>query len=71
MEKLEFKSIVTVIAILAIVAGFAGMLYCLPFLYATRIETLIGAGFPFLSGAVLLTGGLVSLSIILTKKQGQ
>jgi hypothetical protein len=69
MEKLELKSIVTLFAIVIIVAGIAGMLYCLPFLYSARIEDLVGAGFPFLAGSVLVTGGLISLSINLNKKK--
>ena len=49
-------------AIVAIIAGIFGMLYCLPFLYSARIEDLVGAGFPFVGGAILVSGGLIALS---------
>ena len=69
MEKLELKSLVKLFSIVIIVTGLTGMLYCLPHLYSLRIEDLVGAGFPFLSGAVFITGGLISLSINLNKKK--
>lgn len=69
MEKLELKSLITLFSIVIMVAGIAGMLYCLPFLYSVRIEDLVGAGFPFLAGAIFVTGGLISLSINLNKNK--
>lgn len=64
MEKLDLKRIVVIIAILIMIAGIAGMFYCLPFLYSARIEDLVGAGFPFLAGSVMLIGGLISIAIV-------
>ncbi len=47
----------------AIIAGLFGMLYCLPYLFSTVLEDLVGAGFPFVGGAILFASGLISLSM--------
>ncbi|UZR94598.1 hypothetical protein [Chondrinema litorale] len=49
--------------LLAVFLGGAGMLYCLPFLFSPVLEDLVGAGFPFVGGAILFAAGLISLSI--------
>ncbi len=67
MEKLDLKKIVIILAIVIMIAGIAGMFYCLPFLYSTRIEDLVGAGFPFLAGSIMLIGGLISIAIVSKK----
>lgn len=46
----------------AIIAGVFGMLFCLPFLFSSSMEDLVGAGFPFLGGAVIAGAGLIALS---------
>lgn len=43
-------------------SGIAGMVFCLPFLFSSSVGDLVGAGFPFVGGAILVAGGLVSLS---------
>ena len=48
----------------AMILGGLGMLYCLPFLFSSVLEDLVGAGFPFVGGAILFIGGLISLSIV-------
>lgn len=67
MEKLDLKKITVIISIVIMIAGIAGMFYCLPFLYSARIEDLIGAGFPFLAGSIMLIGGLISIAIVSKK----
>jgi hypothetical protein len=47
-----------------ICAGFFGMLFCYPYLWSSNISDLVGAGFPFVAGAILLVGGLINLSIL-------
>jgi hypothetical protein len=64
MEKLTAKMIIGLIAICTMTIGVIAMLFCLPFLYSSKMEDLIGAGFPFLSGSILFIGGLIGLSII-------
>lgn len=46
----------------AVFAGIFGMLFCLPFLFSSSLADLVGAGFPFIGGAILTVGGLLSLS---------
>jgi hypothetical protein len=46
----------------AVTAGVLGMFVCLPFLFSSNIADLIGAGFPFIGGAILSVGGLLALS---------
>lgn len=50
-------------SIFSMFAGGIGMIYCLPYLFSSVMEDLVGAGFPFIGGALLFMGGLVSLSI--------
>ena len=49
-------------AFATLIAGIFGMLFCLPFLFSSNIADLIGAGFPFVGGAILTVGGLLALS---------
>lgn len=62
------QKLVIIISTFIILFGLAGMFYCLPFLYSSRIEDLVGAGFPFISGSIMITGGTVSLAILTNKK---
>lgn len=49
-------------ALASILAGIFGMIFCLPYLYSANMTDLVGAGFPFIGGAILLVGGLIVLS---------
>ena len=62
---MSLKTIVLVGGCAAIIAGIGGMLFCLPFLFSARIPDLIGAGFPFVGGAILAGSGLIALAISL------
>lgn len=53
----------------AITVGVFGMLFCLPFLFSSSIADLVGAGFPFVGGAIIATGGLLALSNSVRKKE--
>jgi len=55
-------------AFASIVAGIFGMLFCLPFLFSSTIEDLVGAGFPFLGGVILASSGLLALSNLAKSK---
>ncbi|MGV3610354.1 MAG: hypothetical protein ACO1N0_05370 [Fluviicola sp.] len=59
---LSLKTIVKYGAIIAVVTGGFGMVFCLPFLFSSNLADLVGAGFPFVGGAILLVGGLLTLS---------
>lgn len=60
------KSLTKSAAFASVIAGIAGMLYCLPSLFSDSVPDLIGAGFPFVGGAILTVGGLLSLSNLST-----
>lgn len=62
---MSLKTIVLVGGFAAVIAGIGGMLFSLPFLFSANIQAIIGAGFPFVGGAVLAGFGLVSLAIVL------
>ncbi|MBC8112387.1 MAG: hypothetical protein H7Y04_15135 [Verrucomicrobia bacterium] len=59
---ITMKDFVKFGAFASIAAGVLGMFICLPFLFSSNVADLIGAGFPFLAGAILATGGLLALS---------
>lgn len=61
-NKLGMKSLTKFGAYLAIILGTFGMLFCLPFLFSSSIADLVGAGFPFLGGAIIASAGLITLS---------
>jgi hypothetical protein len=71
-QPMEFnmKSLVKFGAFTAIIFGTFGMLFCLPFLFSSNLADLVGAGFPFVGGAIIASGGLIALSN-LTKKSSQ
>ena len=56
------QPIIKLAAVAAIISGIAGMVFCLPFLFSSSIADLVGAGFPFLAGAVLAGCGLIALT---------
>ena len=56
--------IINVAALLTMAAGAFGMLFCFPFLWSSNMADLVGAGFPFVAGAILIIGGLINLSIL-------
>ena len=56
------KTFVKIGAFTSITAGVFGMIFCLPFLFSSNIADLVGAGFPFVGGAILAVGGLFTLS---------
>ena len=56
------KSIVKFGSYTAIALGIFGMFFCLPYLFSSRIEDLVGAGFPFVGAAIIASAGLISLS---------
>ena len=57
-----WSAIIRIGAFATTIAGLFGMLYCLPHLFSSNMADLVGAGFPFVGGAILVAGGLLSLS---------
>lgn len=65
IEKQKNRTLASVTklgAFTSIIAGIFGMLFCLPFLFSSNVADLVGAGFPFVGGAILIVGGLLALS---------
>ena len=58
----EMKRVTKFGAFASITAGVFGMIFCLPFLFSSNMVDLVGAGFPFVGGAILAVGGLLALS---------
>jgi hypothetical protein len=65
---MTMKTITKYGAVISIFTGVLGMLFCLPFLFSSNIADIVGAGFPFVGGAILTSGGLFTLSN-LTRQQ--
>lgn len=63
MKDKTFKIIINGLAVVAILAGIFGMLFCFPFLWSAQMEDLVGSGFPFVAGSILFGSGLVALAI--------
>jgi hypothetical protein len=61
---LFMKSFTKFASLASLIAGVFGMLFCLPFLFSSKMEDLVGAGFPFIGGAILVVGGLYALSTL-------
>jgi hypothetical protein len=58
----DMKSLAKTGAVSAITAGILGMLFCIPHLFSSSIIDLVGAGFPFVGGAILAGAGLISMT---------
>lgn len=62
IKIIDMKRLTQFAAIATVFAGIFGMLFCLPFLFSSNMADLVGAGFPFVGGAILVVGGLLTLS---------
>ena len=61
-NEFEMKTLIKTGAYIAIALGTFGMIFCLPFLFSNNMADLVGAGFPFVGGAIIASGGLITLS---------
>jgi len=66
----EMNTLIKTGAFTAIILGVFGMIFCLPFLFSNNMADLVGAGFPFVGGAIIASAGLITLSN-LTKRMKQ
>lgn len=67
--KFNMNTIVKLGAYTAIMFGTLGMVFCLPFLFSSNLADLVGAGFAFVGGAIIASGGLITLSNIMYPKK--
>ncbi len=63
MTDKSSKTVINALAIITMLAGLFGMLFCFPFLWSARMEDLVGAGFPFVGGSILFGTGLLTLAV--------
>lgn len=63
MTDKSIKTVINASAIITMLAGLFGMLFCFPFLWSARMEDLVGAGFPFIGGSILFGTGLLTLGL--------
>lgn len=70
MTGSSIKKAITALAIITMAAGLFGMLFCFPFLWSARMEDLVGAGFPFVGGAILFGAGLLTLGVMHRRPNG-
>ncbi|MCU0323168.1 MAG: hypothetical protein MUE72_12185 [Chitinophagaceae bacterium] len=63
MTDKSIKIVINALAIITMLAGLFGMLFCFPFLWSARMEDLVGAGFPFVGGSILFGTGLLTLAV--------
>jgi len=68
--EFDMKQLIKFGAYTTIILGTFGMIFCLPFLFSSNMADLVGAGFPFVGGAIIASGGLITLSN-LTKQTRQ
>ena len=63
MTDIITKTVINAIAIITMLAVLSGMLFCFPFLWSSKINDLVAAGFPFVGGSILFGTGLITLGI--------
>jgi hypothetical protein len=63
MTNQSIKTVINAAAIITMLAGLFGMLFCFPFLWSAKMEDLVGAGFPFVGGSILFGAGLLALAL--------
>lgn len=58
------KTVTTVFSLLLIGLGALGMIISFVFMWSYGMKDIVGAGFGFIAGAIMLSSGVISLSII-------
>jgi len=62
MGNKMISKIINILAVSSILAGIFGMLFSFIFLFSNNLADLVGAGFPFVAGAILFGTGLIALT---------
>ena len=65
MTPESFKSLVRAFAIVAVVVGGFGSVLCVPYALTNNLYFITIAGIYFVAGGVMITGGLIALSLML------
>lgn len=69
MKMNKFKSVLIVVSLLVSLCGAIGMIWASPYLLDSDLYTVLAGGLPFLAGVILLIGGLISASILVSKNK--
>lgn len=70
MDREKMRTWLMKLSVATMLAGAFGMLFCFRFLWSAHLEDLVGAGFPFVGGAILFGCGLLS-AVVLTQNKPQ
>jgi zinc transporter ZupT len=68
MDSINQRKLIIALSFLTMCAGAIGMMFCLPFLFSSNMADLVGAGFPFVGGAILFGSGLITYAMHLKKE---
>ena len=68
MTPEAIRSLCKAAALVSVVAGGYGMMLCVPFIAGTHVTLIAAASLPFIAGAVLISGGLVSYTLLIRKE---
>ena len=55
-------------ALVAVSAGAYGMLLCSPYMMGPNVVVIAAASLPFIAGAILVAGGMVSFTLLIRKE---
>ena len=65
MTDEAIKQCVRALAIVAVAVGGFGSILCVPYALTTNLVLITTAGIYFVAGGIMITGGLVALSLML------
>ncbi|MGE0268579.1 MAG: hypothetical protein AB7S78_09025 [Candidatus Omnitrophota bacterium] len=65
MTEDAIKQFVKALAIIAVAVGGFGSILCVPYALTTNLVLITTAGIYFVAGGVMITGGLVALSLLM------
>lgn len=65
MTDEAIKTFVRALAIVAVAVGGFGSILCVPYALTTNLVLITTAGIYFVAGGIMITGGLVALSLML------
>jgi hypothetical protein len=68
MTPEAIKSLCKAAALVAVAAGGYGMLLCVPYIAGHSVFVITAASLPFIAGAILVAGGMVSFTLLIRKE---
>ena len=68
MTPEAIRKLLKAAALVAIFGGGYGMLLCVPYIWSAPVVVTAAASLPFIAGAVLIAGGMVSYTLLIRKE---